>query len=200
MEVVPTAESPNTFIARPVLDQIFAENEGVPTDESPDAKMEGVLTAESPNKRTSREERAIRRNARNPSGHMANEVDDSEFDSLSPSKLNHKHAKGVTYSVNPVNEGAQTSTSVPSEGEALRNVVDVDPILRPHYEPINVTTSGIRRSKRRKSEKNKCYSTIIYWFHSILRIRFNGNFRQRTNSNNLGVKRSPKCPTSAFKC
>ena len=81
-EVVSTAESPNTFIARPILDQIFAENEGVPTDESPAAKMEGVPTAESPNKRKSCEERAIRRNARNPSGHMANEGDESKFDSL----------------------------------------------------------------------------------------------------------------------
>ena len=83
-KVVPTAESPNTFIARPILDQRFAENEGVPTDESPDAKMEGVPTAESPNKRTSCEEREIRRNVRNPSGHMANEGDESKFDSLSP--------------------------------------------------------------------------------------------------------------------
>ena len=65
--------------------------------------MEGVTTDESPNKRTPREERAIRRNARNPSGHMANEEDESEFDSLSPSKFNHKHSRGVTYSVDPGN-------------------------------------------------------------------------------------------------
>ena len=57
MEVVPTAESPNTFITRPILDQRFAENEGVPTDESPAAKMEVVPTSESPTKRTSHEER-----------------------------------------------------------------------------------------------------------------------------------------------
>ena len=49
---------------------------------------------------------------------------------------------------------------MPSEGEALCNVVDVDPISRPHYEPIDMTTVGLRRSKRRKSEKKKCYSTI----------------------------------------
>ena len=53
----------------------------------------------------------------------------SIFDSLSPSKINHKHSRGVTYSVDPGNEGAQSSTSVPSEGEALCNVVDVDPSL-----------------------------------------------------------------------
>ena len=78
--------------------------------------MEVVPTAESPTVKTSCEERAILRNARNPSGHMANEGDASEFDSLSPSKLNHKHSRGVTYSVNPGNEGAKISTSVPSEG------------------------------------------------------------------------------------
>ena len=90
--------------------------------------MEVVPTAESPTQRTSREERKIRRNARNTSGHIANEGDESKFDSLSPSKINHKHSRGVTYSVDPVNEGAQSSTSVPSEGEALLNAVDVDPI------------------------------------------------------------------------
>ena len=58
---------------------------------------------------------------------MANEGDESQFDSLSPSKINIKLAIRVTYSVNPVNEGAQSSTSVASEEEALHNVVDVDP-------------------------------------------------------------------------
>ena len=48
------------------------------------------------------------------------------------------------------------------EGEALRNVVDVDPISKPHYEPIDMTTVGLRRSKRCKSEKKICYSTIKY--------------------------------------
>ena len=88
------------------MDQRFAENEGVPTNESPIENMEAVPTAESPNKQTSREEREIRRNVRNPSGHMANEGDERKFDSLSPSKINHKHSRGVTYSVDPVNEGA----------------------------------------------------------------------------------------------
>ena len=153
--VVTPAESPNTFIARPILDQKFAENEGVPTDESPAAKMEVVPTAKSPNKRTYHEERAIRRNARNPSGNMANEGDERKFEYLLPSKFNHKHSRGVTYSVDPGNEGAQSSTSVPSEGEALRNVVDVDPISRPHYEPIDMKNVGLQISKCRKSEKNK---------------------------------------------
>ena len=107
-EVVPTAESPNTFIARPILDQRFAENEVVPTDEPPAAKMEVVPTAESPNKRSSCEEREIQINTRNPSEHMANEGDESKFDSLSPSKFNHKHSRGITYSVNPGNERAQS--------------------------------------------------------------------------------------------
>ena len=40
--------------------------------------------------------------------------------------------------------------------------MDVDPISRPHYEPIDMITVGLQRSKRRKSEKNKCYSTIKY--------------------------------------
>ena len=82
MEVVPTAESPNTFLARPIFDQIFAENEGVPTDESPASKMEVLPTAESPTQRTSCEERAIRRNAKNLSGHMENEGDERKLYSL----------------------------------------------------------------------------------------------------------------------
>ena len=77
MEVVPTAESPNTFLARPILDQIFAENEGVPTAESPTSNMEVVPNAESTAQRTSSDERAIRRNAKNSLGHMANEGDES---------------------------------------------------------------------------------------------------------------------------
>ena len=104
--------------------------------------MEVVPTAESPTVKTSCEERAILRNARNPSGHMANEGDERKFYSLSPSKFNHKHSRGVTYSADPGNEGAQSSTSVPSEGEVLGNVVDIDPTSRSYYEPINMTTVG----------------------------------------------------------
>ena len=40
-----------------------------------------------------------------------------------------------------------------SEGELLGNVVDVDPTLRPYYEPIDIITVGLQISKRRKSEK-----------------------------------------------
>ena len=88
MEVVPTAESPNTFLARPIFDQRFAENEGVPTAESPTNKMEVVPTAESPTPQTSRDKRKIRRNTKNPSGHMANEGDEIQINSLSPSTIN----------------------------------------------------------------------------------------------------------------
>ena len=83
MEVVLTAESPNTYLARPILDQRFSENEGVPTAESPTTKMEVLPTAESPTSQTSRDEREICRNAKNPSGHMANEGDESQVNSLS---------------------------------------------------------------------------------------------------------------------
>ena len=93
-------------------------------------------------------------------GHMENEGDEIQVNSLSPSNIDIQNSRRVTFSVDPGNEGAQSSTSVPSEGEALGNVVDVDPISRPHYEPIDMTTVGLRRSKRRKSEKKKCYSTI----------------------------------------
>ena len=47
-----------------------------------------------------------------------------------------------------------------SEGEALGNIVDVDSISRTHYEPKYMTAIGLRRSKHRKLEKKKCYSTI----------------------------------------
>ena len=90
IEVVPTAESPNTFIARPILDQRFAENEGVLTAGSPTAKMEVVPTAESPTPRTYRDERAIHRNAKNPSGKIENEGDERKVNSLSPSTINIK--------------------------------------------------------------------------------------------------------------
>ena len=94
------------------------------------------------------------------SGHMANEGDESQVTSLSSSNINIQKSRRVTFSVGPGNEGAQRSTSVPSEGEALGNVVDVDPILRLRYEQIDMTTVGLRRSKRCKSDKNKCHSTI----------------------------------------
>ena len=57
---------------------------------------------------------------------MANEEDESEVNSLSPSTINIKKTRRVNYSVDPGNEGSQSSTSVPSEGEALGNVVDVE--------------------------------------------------------------------------
>ena len=159
MEVVLTAESPTPRTFRDEQ-EIRRNNKGVPTAESPTAKMEVVPTAESPTPQTSRDERAICRNSKNPSGHMENEEDKIQVNFLSPSTINIKQARRVTYSVNTLNEVSQSSTSVPSEGEALHNVVDVDPISRPHYEPIDMTAVGLQRSKRRKSEKNKCYSTI----------------------------------------
>ena len=61
---------------------------------------------------------------------MENEEDDSQVNSLSPSNINIQNSRSVNFSSDPGNEGAQSSTSVPSEGEALRNVVDVDPISR----------------------------------------------------------------------
>ena len=70
------------------MDQRFAENEGVPTAESPTVKMEVLPTAESPTPQTSRDKREIRRNAKNPLGHMANEGYESQVNSLSPSTIN----------------------------------------------------------------------------------------------------------------
>ena len=91
MEVEQIAESPDnhqTFPTRPIFDQRFVVNEGVPTAESHAAKMEVVPTAESPTPQTSRDERVIRRNAKNPSGHIANEGDEIQVNSLSPSPIN----------------------------------------------------------------------------------------------------------------
>ena len=93
MEVQQTAESHNnnqTFPTRPILDQRFVENEGVPTAESPSSKMEVVPTAKSPTPRTSRDEQAICRNAKNPLGQIENEGDESQVNSLSPSIINIK--------------------------------------------------------------------------------------------------------------
>ena len=107
MKVEQISKSPNknqTFPTRPLLDQIFVESEGVLTTESPTAKMEVVLTAESPTLQTSCDKRAICRNTRNPSGHMVNEGDEIQFNSLSPLKINIKQTRRVTYSVDPGNE------------------------------------------------------------------------------------------------
>ena len=91
---------------------------------------------------------------------MANEGDESQVNALSPSNTDIQNSRRVNFSVDTVNEVAQSSTSVMSEGEALGNVEDFDPISRPHYKPIDMTTVGLRRSKSCKSEKNICYSTI----------------------------------------
>ena len=57
---------------------------------------------------------------------MANEGDESQVKSLSPSIINIKKTRRVNYSVDPGNEGAQSSTSVPSEGETFYNAVNVE--------------------------------------------------------------------------
>ena len=160
-----------TFPTRPTLEQGFAINEGVPTAESPTAlevvpttestvtnkdvltdepptEVVGLTAAESPTPQTSRDEQAIRRNARNPLvalGNMANEEDESQVNSLSPSNIYIQNSRRVNFSVDAGNKVTQSSTSVLSEGEALGNVVDVDPISRPHYEPIDMTDVGLRR-------------------------------------------------------
>ena len=91
---------------------------------------------------------------------MENEGYESQVNSISPSNIDIQNSRRVTFYVDPGNEGAQSSTSVSSDGEAVDNVVDVDPNSRPHYEPIDMTTVGLRISKRREQEKNKCYLTI----------------------------------------
>ena len=130
---------------------------------------------------------------------MENEGDEIQVNSLSPSNINIQKYRRVAFSVDPGNEGAQSSTSVPSEGEALLNVVDVDPISRLHYKPIDMTTVELRRSKSLKSEKKKCYSTIKNIGFTAYCAFTTMKTDERTNSNNIDVKRSPKCRTSAFK-
>ena len=133
-EGVPTSESP-TALEVVSTAELPVTNEDVQTDETP-TEVVGVTTTESPTPQKSRNEREICRNARNlllTSGHMANEGDESQVNSISPSNINIQNYGRVTFSVDPRNEGAHSSTSVPSEGEALGNVVGVDPISRPHY-------------------------------------------------------------------
>ena len=74
IEKVLTAESPALQQSWD-KQEILKNNNGVPTAESPTAKMEVVPTAKSPTQQTSRDKRAIHRNARNPSRRMANEVE-----------------------------------------------------------------------------------------------------------------------------
>ena len=111
-EGVLTAESPTTLEIVPTAEFPVTNND-VPTNESP-TEVVGLPTAESPTLQESRDEQAILRNARNL----------------------------LVASGHMENEGAQSSTSLLLEGEALRKVVDVDPISRPHYEPIDMTTLG----------------------------------------------------------
>ena len=97
LEVVPSAESPVT-------------NEDVPDDEPP-IEVVGVPTDESLTPKKSRNERAIRRNVRNllvASGHMENEGYESQVNSLSPSNIDIQNSRGVTFSVDPGNEGTQS--------------------------------------------------------------------------------------------
>ena len=128
-----------TFPIRPTLEQVVAVNEGVPTaestaalevvptselpvinedvqtDESP-TEVVGVPSAESPTPRKSRDKQAIRRNARNllvTSRHMSNGGDEIQVNSLSPSNIDIQNSRRITLSFNPVNEGAQSSTSMP---------------------------------------------------------------------------------------
>ena len=92
LEVVPTAESPVT-------------NDNVPTDEFP-TEVVGVPTAESPTPQKSCDKRAIRRNARNlllAWGQMANEGDEIQVNSLSPSNIDIQNSRRVTFSVIPGN-------------------------------------------------------------------------------------------------
>ena len=145
-EGVPTAESPTALEVVPTT-ELPVTNEDVPTDESP-TEVVGVPTAESPTPQKSRNKRAIRRNSRNllvVSGHMANEGDESQGKSLSPLNINIQNSRRETFSVDPGNEESLSSTSVPSEGQALGNVMDIDPISRPHCEPIDMTTVGLQR-------------------------------------------------------
>ena len=160
-EGVPTAESPTALDVVPTAESPVT-NKDVTTDESP-TEVVGVPTTESPTLQKFRDEQAFRINARNllvELGHMVNEGNESQVNSLLPSNIDIKKSRRVTFFVDLVNEGAQISTSMPSEGESLGNIVDVDPISRPNYEPIDMTTVVLRISKRRKSKKNKCYSTI----------------------------------------
>ena len=88
----------------------------------------GVLTAESPTRQKSHDNQEISRNSSNllvASGHIENEGDDSQVNSLSPSNINIQNSKEVTFSIILINEGAQSSASMPSEGESVGNVLDV---------------------------------------------------------------------------
>ena len=100
------------------MEQGIAVNEGVPTAESP-TELVGVPNTESATPQKFHDKRSIHRNARNPlvaSGNMENEGDESQVNSLSPSNIDIQNSRRVTFSVDPGNEGAQSSTYVPSEG------------------------------------------------------------------------------------
>ena len=101
-EVVPTSESPNALEVAPTAESPIT-NKDIPTDESP-IEVVGEPTAESPTLQKSRDEREIRRNSRNvlvASVNMANDGDESQVNSLSPSNINIQKSRGVTFSVDP---------------------------------------------------------------------------------------------------
>ena len=114
---VPTAELPTALDVVPNA-ELSVTSKYVPTDESP-TEVVVVPTTESPTPQKSCDEQAIRRKSRKllvASVHMANEGDESQVNSLSPSNINIQNSGRVTFSVDPVNEGSQSSTSVPPEG------------------------------------------------------------------------------------
>ena len=126
-EGVPTAESPTALEFVPTAESPVT-NENVPTDESP-TEVVGEPTAESPTPRKSRDKRAIWINTRNllvESGYIENEGDEIQVNSLSPSNINIQKSRRVNFSVDPGNEGAQSLRYLPSEVEAVGNVVDVE--------------------------------------------------------------------------
>ena len=101
-EGVPTSESPTALEVVPTAESLVT-NEGVPAEESP-TEVVGLLTAESPTLQKSRDEREIRRDSRNllvASVNMANDGDESQVNSLSPSNINIQKSRGVTFSVDP---------------------------------------------------------------------------------------------------
>ena len=137
-EWVPTAESPTTLEVVPTAESSVT-NKDVPTNESP-TQVVVVPTAESPTPQKSRDKWVICRNTRNPLmalRHMENEGDESQVNSISSSNIDIKNSRRVTFSVDTVNEGAQSSTSLLSEGESLSIVVNVDPTNR--YDNSQVT-------------------------------------------------------------
>ena len=123
---------------------------------------------------------------------MANEGDEIQVNSLSPSTINIKKTRGVNYSVDPGNEGSLSSTFVLSEGEAFCNVVDVEYKINKligKYQEINSALDLLQKYIKK-------YASIQREIKVIIEAAYNtiGHIKDLLNKQNKIVEKYNRKP------